>query len=154
MSHIEKKILIHAPVEKVYDMARDPNRWNTWWVGLSEPEQINGKGEVGTVVKQNFLLAGIPFPVTSKVTEDKRDPKEAHWKGNFEGPLEGHQEWDYIARGNDTEVVARIDYTVPGKALGKLADKMIIEKMQERSAEQTLENLKLLVENTKPQARA
>jgi len=43
-------------------------------------------------------------------------------------------------------VTADIAYTVPGKALGKIADRLIIERMQERGLEQTLENLKLLCE--------
>jgi len=37
-------------------------------------------------------------------------------------------------------------YNVPGSAVGKFADELIIERMQERAREQTLENLKLLVE--------
>jgi coenzyme Q-binding protein COQ10 len=146
MAHIHKSILIHAPVEKVYEFARDPKHWNTFYVGLSEPEKIEGKGEKGTVVKQHYLLAGMSFPVTSRVLEDKADPKEARWKGEIEGPLAGKQEWIYKAKGKDTEVISDVEYTVPGKAVGKIVDRLIIEKMQERSAEQTLENLKLLCE--------
>jgi hypothetical protein len=37
--------------------------------------------------------------------------------------------------------------TVPGKALGKIANRLVIERTQERSAEQTLENLKALCES-------
>lgn len=146
MAHIHKTILIHAPVQKVYGLARDPNRWNQFFVGLSEPEKIEGKGEKGTVVKHDFLLAGMKFPITSKVLEDKTDPKEAHWKGEFQGPLTGKHEWTYVAKGNDTEVITDIDYEVPGKLLGKIANKLVVEKMQERAAENTLENLKLLCE--------
>lgn len=146
MAHIHKKILIHAPVEKVYALARDPKHWNAWWVGLSEPEKIEGKGEKGTIVKHHYALAGMDFPVTSRVVLDDADPKEAHWKGEIEGPLEGKHEWTYKAKGKDTEVETEINYTVPGKAIGKLVDKLLFEKMQERSAEHTLENLKLLCE--------
>jgi coenzyme Q-binding protein COQ10 len=39
-----------------------------------------------------------------------------------------------------------MEYTVPGKALGKIANRLIIERTQERSADQTLENLKMLCE--------
>ena len=146
MAHIRKSILIHAPVEKVYNLARDPERWNAWWVGLSEPEEIKGKGEPGTIVKHKFTMAGLSFPVTSKVVEDQPGTRKAHWKGMIEGPLAGQHEWTYVAKGSDTEVVTDIDYTVPGKALGKFADKMIIERLQEKSTEHTLENLKLLCE--------
>ncbi|MDH7487805.1 MAG: hypothetical protein QHJ81_16220 [Anaerolineae bacterium] len=43
-------------------------------------------------------------------------------------------------------MTADIEYTVPGSALGRIADRLIIERMQERAIQQTLENLKLLCE--------
>jgi len=146
MAHLKKSILIHAPVEKVYALARDPRRWATWFVGLSEPEKLSGEGEVGTVVEQSFLMAGMRFPVTTEVLEDYVSPEGARWKGKIGGPLAGEHTWTYTPRNGDTEVTADIAYTVPGKALGKIADRLIIERMQERGLEQTLENLKLLCE--------
>jgi len=146
MAHLKKSILIHAPVEKVYALARDPNRWATWYVGLSEPEEVSGEGEVGTVVKHSYLLAGMRFPVTSRVLEDHIGPEGGRWKGKIEGPLAGEHTWVYTPREGDTEVTADIEYTVPGSALGRIADRLIIERMQERAADQTLENLRLLCE--------
>lgn len=146
MAHINKKILIHAPVDKVYALARNPEHWNQWWVGLSEPDKLDGKGEVGTTVKLHYKMAGIDFPVTTRVVEDTIDPKEAHARLEVEGPLEGKQDWTYKAKGKDTEVMADIRYTVPGKAIGRLINKVLVEKMTERSAEHTLENLKLICE--------
>jgi hypothetical protein len=45
-------------------------------------------------------------------------------------------------------VTADIEYTVPGKASGKIADRLILERTQEHSLEQALENLKLLCEES------
>lgn len=146
MAHIKKSILIHAPVEKVYALARDPRRWDAWYAGLSEPTEITGQGEAGTVVKHSYLLVGIHFPVTSRVLEDHIGPERGVWRGTIEGPLDGGQTWIYTPKNGDTEVMAEIDYTVPGSALGRIADRLVIERMQERSLEQTLENLKLLCE--------
>jgi coenzyme Q-binding protein COQ10 len=146
MAHITKNVVINAPIEKVYAFARDPERWSSWWVGLSAPDKITGNGEVGTIVTHNFAMAGFTFPVTSKVVEDKPGPKQARWKGTIEGPLAGQHIWTYTAKDGATEVTTEIDYTVPGKALGKITDKLIVEKMQERAMEASLENLKLLCE--------
>lgn len=146
MSHIKKNIVIQAPIEKVYAFARDPERWHTWWTGLSAPEKIIGNGEAGTIVKDHCMIAGITFPVTNRVTLDKPGPKEAHWKGDIEGPLNGRHEWIYKAKGEQTEVSMNIDYTVPAGALGKIADRLLIERLQARAIEQTLDNLKLLCE--------
>jgi len=144
MAHIKKSILIHAPVEKVFAFARDPNHWASFWVGLSEPEEVSGTGEVGTVVKHSYLMAGMRFPVTSRVLEDHIGPEGGQWKGKIEGPLAGEQTWTYRPKNGGTEVTADIEYTVPGSALGRIADRLVIERIQERSLEQTLENLKLL----------
>jgi len=51
-----------------------------------------------------------------------------------------------VPKDGDTEVTAEIEYTVPGAALGKIANRLIVERMRARSLEQTLENLKLLCE--------
>jgi len=146
MTHIRKNIFIDAPIEKVYAFARDPEHWNLFMLGLSAPETIKGKGEAGTLVKHHYTVAGIPFPVTTKVLIDKPGPKAAQWKGEIEGPLDGNQEWTYTAKNDGTDLVVNIDYTVPGKALGKFADRLLIERMQERAIEHTLENLKLFCE--------
>ncbi len=148
MTHLHKTILIHAPVDKVYALARDPNRWATWYVGLSEPEKVTGDGGVGTVSEHYYLMAGMRFPVTSEVLEDRSGPEGAQWKGKIIGPLAGEHTWTYTPHNGNTEVTADIEYTVPGKALGKIADRLIIERMTERSLEQTLENLKLLCEGS------
>lgn len=139
MAHIKKSILIHAPVEKVYALARDPRRWDAWYAGLSEPTEITGQGEAGTVVKHSYLLVGIHFPVTSRVLEDHIGPERGVWRGTIEGPLDGGQTWTYTPQHGGTEVTADIEYTVPGAALGRIADRLIIERIQAHSLEQTLE---------------
>ncbi len=148
MAHLRKSILIHAPVEKVAAFAGDPKNWATFWVGLSEPEELTGQGEVGTVVKHSYLMAGMRFPVTSRVLENTAGPEGTRWRGAIEGPLSGEQTWTYRRKDGDTEVTADIEYTVPGSALGRIADRLIIERMQERALEQTLGNLKILCEAT------
>ena len=146
MARIERSILIHAPVDKVYAVARDPNRWPTWFVGMDEIDKLTGSGEVGTVVEFGYAMAGMRFPVTVEVLEDHVGPEGARWKGKIGGPLAGEQTWVYTPKGSDTEVTVELEYTVPGKALGQIANRLIIERTQERSADETMENLKALCE--------
>lgn len=150
MATIHNKTFIDAPIEKVYSFARNPERWHTWWVGLHLPDKITGHGEPGTIVKHNFTMAGIAFPLTSKVLEDRPGPKKAHWKGEFQGPITGHHTWNYTAKGEGTEVTLDLEYTVPGRALGQIADRLVIEKLQEKAMQQTLENLKIVCEAEVP----
>ena len=146
MAKIERHIFVNAPIEKVYAFARDPKRWNTWFTGLSAPEQVIGTGEKGTVVKHHYTMAGMTFPLTTRVTDDRPGPKGAHWRGEIEGPLAGHHDWTYVANDDSTEIRMQIEYTVPGKLLGQIADKLVIERLQEKAIEQTMENLRILCE--------
>ena len=146
MAQLNESILIQAPLDKVHGLATDPYQWATWYVGLSEPEEVTGDGGAGTVVKQNFLMAGLKYPVTNTVLEDEAGPEGARWKAKIEGPLAGEHTWTYTPEEGGTRVSVDMAYTVPGAALGKFADRLIVERMQSRSLEQTLDNLKLLCE--------
>ncbi len=148
MSHISEHILINAPIEKVRDLAIDPSKWSIWYSGLGEAEEIEGDGGPGTTVKHSYLMAGVHFPVTTKVTDghENSDGSYTH-RNEFSGPLSGWQTWDYKPKDGGTEVVAEIEYTVPGKALGKLADRLVVERVQQRAAHETMERLKILAES-------
>ncbi len=147
MAHIEKHLTIDAPIGEVYALARDPRRWNTWWPNLSASKLVRGDGGAGSVVEHTYRILGIPIGVTTRVLEDGRDGDTARWKGAIDGPLDGEQTWSYrsVAEGAETEVTAEVDYTVPG-ILGKVADDLVVERLQERAIEHTLANLKLLCE--------
>ena len=146
MAQIQKTIMIHAPIDKVYAVAADPNRWPEWFVGMSNIENLTGTGEVGTVAEFGYTMAGMRFPVTVEVLEAHIGPEGGQWRGKIGGPLAGEQSWTYTPKGSDTEVTVDMTYTVPGKALGKIANRLIIERTQERSADETLANLKALCE--------
>ena len=113
---------------------------------MGEIKKLTGQGEVGTVVEFNFLMTGVSFPVTLKVLEDHIGPEGYRWKAKFEGPLAGEHNWTHVPKNGDTETTAEIEYTVPGAVLGKIANRLIIERMMEGGLELSLENLKLLCE--------
>jgi uncharacterized membrane protein len=148
MAHLKKSILVQAPLEKVYALARDPQRWTTWYLGFSGPEKLIGAGEVGTIVKHSYLMSGMHFPVTTRVVEDRVSPQGAQWKGVVEGPLAGEHTWTYTPKKGGTQVTVDMEYSVPEKLVSAMVDRFIIEYLQERSMEQTLLNLKLLCEES------
>lgn len=147
MGHIRLDKHIDAPVERVTEIAMDPRHWASWWVNLSEPKKVEGDGGAGTVVEHSYLMAGVPFPVTTRVLQNEPTATGGrHVRLEFGGPLKGWQSWDYEPSGSGTLVSAEIEYNVPGAAVGKFADRVLVERLQERAREQTLENLKLLAE--------
>ncbi len=148
MTRLKKTVTIHAPVDRVYALARDPHRWNTWMTSLGDLRRVEGKGGRGTVVEHDYRLAGIPFAVTSTVLEDQLEARNARWHGKFEGPLRGEHTWTYNTRpaGDETEVTVDLELSVPDEALRRFEDPMLVERLQERALEHTLGNLKLLCE--------
>ncbi|HSO90392.1 MAG TPA: SRPBCC family protein [Arthrobacter sp.] len=148
MGHIQQSIQIDAPVDRVTAIATDPRHWSSWWVNLSEAKNVEGDGSAGTIVKHRYLMAGVPFPVTTRVVENLQTASGGkHVRIEFEGPLKGWQTWDYEPEYNGTKVTVEIEYNVPGAAIGKFADRMLVERLQERAMEHTLENLKLMAES-------
>jgi hypothetical protein len=148
MAHINRKIIVHAPFSDVAPRAIDsrPDDWPEWYVGLSAPTRASGEGEVGTVSEHSFLLVGRHFPITHEVVESTNDGSTARWKGTFRGSIEGWHRWTYRPVDGHTEIEVDHEHTLPGGPLGKFADTVLVERMFARMLEQTLENLKMILE--------
>jgi len=147
MAHISKNIIIEAPMEQVHAVGQDPQRWTSWLVGLGETEKMSGDGGAGTIVEHSYVMAGARIPVTTEILENSSGPEGAKIRARAQGPLDGKHTWTYEPVEGGTRVRLELDYRVPGAALGKIADRLIVERMQARSFEQSLENLKILCES-------
>jgi uncharacterized membrane protein len=146
MAQIRKSIVVEAPVEKVHAIAQDPERWTSWLNGLGETERMSGDGGTGTMVEHSYVMAGARIPVTTEVLENSSGAEGALYRARAHGPLDGKHTWTYEPVDGGTRVTLEMQYKVPGAALGKIADRLIVERMQARSFEQSLENLKMLCE--------
>ena len=148
MATFEKTIFINAPVEKVYEYTNNPENWSHFYNGLSEPESISGKGEVGTIVKSSYSMMGIHFPITIEVTESKRtDDGGAIWSGSITGSFPTKQISRYVAKDGGTELTFDIDSVPPETLFTKILDKLVTDKMEENSTQHTLENIKAICES-------
>lgn len=146
MPTIRKSIRVDAPFERVHGVAFDPTTWHLWFAGLAEPDEIDGDGSEGTVVKAHYQMAGLRLPITTTVKEYSRDEGRSRWHAEFRGGVDGRHTWTYRAADGGTDVSVELDYEVPGAALGRLMNRLVLERMQERNLEQTLANLKELAE--------
>ena len=149
MGHLKHAIHIHAPFDKVWEFSHDPHNWATFMVGMGEPDKITGDGGVGTQVEFTVLMAGWHLHETWRVVEDRRDPGGgSYWRGDLTGTCSGWITWDYIPENSGTLVTQEMEYTVPGSVLGKVVDRVIYEKRQDWDMLHSLENLKLLMEES------
>lgn len=149
MGHTKDSIHIDAPVDKVWEFLDDPHNWPTFMTGLSGPDKIIGDKGVGMQAEWTTLLAGMHLHITSRVAELSRDPNGgAHLRGDLSGSTSGWQTWDLKPENGGTLVAMEEEYTVPGSLLGKVADRLVIEKMNARDVHHSVENLKLLMEES------
>jgi carbon monoxide dehydrogenase subunit G len=144
MTRIEKSIFINASREQVFDLAYHPERTPEWLVGMSEVRDVSpGKVGVGTTYHWTFHMAGVKL--NGKTTFLEFDPpNKAVIK--TEGSAESIWTWTYEAQGDGTLLTCAVEYTMPGAALGKIADKLIVERTNANSLEQSLKNIKSIVE--------
>ena len=149
MGHLKHSIHIDAPVDKVGEFTEDPHNWATFMVGMSEPDKITGDVGLGTQVDFTIVMAGVHLHETVRAAEDRRDPDGGgHWRGEFTGSSSGWMTMDFKPENGGTLVTQEMEYTVPGSVLGKVVDRLIFEKMAERDMLHSLENLKLLMEES------
>lgn len=149
MARVHDSIVIDAPIDKVYAVARDPHRWATWRVNLVRAHKVKGDGSPGTVVECDYLVAGCPVRLRCRVLDDWfAADGSAHSRVAVEGGIRGQQLWDYqpVDGGAATRVTADIDHELPDSVLGKGADRELVELMEAQAVRHALEDLKLLAE--------
>lgn len=143
---IVEKIMIDAAPEEVYGLARDPEMWSSWYAGLEGPEKLMGKGEKGTTGDFHINIAGIKFPIKIEVTEDHMSREKCRWSGTFDGRTRGNQIFEYKLKDGKTEATVQFEGTTPESLLGRVASRIVLDKMQENSIHNTMQNLKVFVE--------
>lgn len=146
MSHLKQTLFISESIERVWEYAYNPKRWSEWFAHLTGPEGLDGTGEVGTVGKFQYSLLGRQFPITIEVKAMEKQPERCYWRCTFDGPLHGSQEYTYVSKNGGTEVTTELEYTVPGSVLGKVADLVVVERMQANAINHSLNNLKVVCE--------
>ena len=144
MTRIEKNIFINASREQVFDLAHHPERTPEWLVGMSEVRDVSpGEVGVGTTYHWTLQMAGVKLKGKATLLEFD-PPNKAVVK--TEGNVESTWTWTYEAQGDGTLLTCVIEYTIPGAVLGKTADRLIVERTNANNLEQSLKNIKIIVE--------
>ena len=150
MGHLRDSIHINAPMDRVWAFTHDPRNWATYMVGLTGPDKTTVSWVFGALDEQRDRLHHIRE--TARLVEDLRDAEGGvHTRFDFEGSLPGWMAWDCKPEDEGTLVTVEEQYTVPGSVLGRVADRLIVGRMEERDIHHTLEDLKLLMEGSRAQ---
>ena len=136
MAKVERSILINASPEALDAITMDGKRLTEWYSGIQKAEPDDTYPEPGGKIVLTYKSAGITFDLTQTVLE--RVPGQRA-KYQMEGMITGTNQWVYAPEGGGTQVTATFEYEMPGGALGKVADKLVVEKMNTENLEKSLE---------------
>ena len=64
----------------------------------------------------------------------------------MEGMLSGHARWELTPEGDGTALTTTFDYVLPGGVFGRIADAIVVKRMNDKSLEEGLHNFKALVD--------
>jgi hypothetical protein len=147
MAHLTKTLFINVSVGELDAVVKDPRQWPRFWVGMGEPERVFGDGSPGTKAEFTILLLGIRTHMIDRTVEERHNVDgSTDWRWEFEGATSGWLTCHHAPKEGGTQTTSEFEYLVPGSVFGKAADRLLFEKRMRRDFENSLENLKLLVE--------
>jgi len=131
-----KEIVIHAPVEKVWELQTDIENWNRWQPDITSAK-LEGALKADTIFR--WKAKGLNIVSTLHTVKPL---KQIGWTGLSLGMFAIHN-WMFEARGKTTLVVTEESLSGWLTRLMILLDPRFLEK----SLETSLNNLKFMAEN-------
>ena len=98
-------------------------------------------------MRLTYKVAGITFETTNTCLGYEYARIGRH---KMEGMITGRYEEILHPEEGGTRFTMRFDYLMPGGGVGKIVDRLFVEKMNIKNLEDSLKNLKALVEQEHP----
>ena len=143
MAVVLRSVQIKASPKETMALLSDANRWPDWYPGMADLVVTAPFPEEGGKVTFKVKSAGMSMPVTETVIDFQPDKLQVL---QMEGMLSGRAHWELTPEGGGTRLTTTFDYALPGGVFGKIADALIVKRMNAKSLEEGLSNFKTLVE--------
>jgi uncharacterized membrane protein len=145
MAYIEHKCIIKVPVEFAFDYVVNPANRTRWLDSVMEVKDISeGPIGVGTSWDEKQKVAGRIIEFVVKITEFERPRR---WAMNLAIPGgKGVLVNSFEPENEGTLMTMTIDYTLPGAFFGRLADKLLFERIAAKTARQNSSTLRMMLE--------
>ena len=149
MSIVETSVLINAPADKVFDTMVNP-KGIPKWAPIASVSNIKGNaGEIGssadyTLADYKLLFFRVNVTQTMTVLEvDKPSKIIYEMAGGFPG------KWTYTLKAEDdgVRVNTEVYYTVRYGFIGRMANKLIIQRVHQKKTEEFATGLKAFCES-------
>lgn len=146
MTRIERSVVMNTNWQAVDDIALDGARNGEWYAGVESSSADNVYPQVGGVCTMVYRAGPTTFNIRQKVLE--------YVPGNYilfeleGGVLKGTSRWSHTPEPGGTRVTAVMNYEASGGGLGAIADRLVLERLNTSQLEESLKNLKRLVEGS------
>ncbi len=146
MARIEAKVEVEAPVEKVFDFVADVPENHPKFFRIIEKVEATSelKRGSGSTFRYEVKSAGVKNWFENKVTRYVEN-EGMEWKSIAGMKNEGG--WSFTPTKNGTEVTFFMDYELPASYLGKVLDKLFVERENRKDINESLERLKAILED-------
>jgi len=144
MTKAHASTVIHKPIQGVFDYTASPANGPAFIPNLNENSNIQPEQPgVGQKFDWRFNMAGVDLRGQAEVTEYNR-PHNA----KIVSTGDSNSTWVYSFEETDggTKVTLDVDYEVAEGIMQKMANKMVLDQLNQRTAEQSLENLRTILE--------
>ncbi len=145
MFKVESSGVINKPLKEVFEYVASPFNGPVFIPNLNEnsnikPQQVG----IGQTFNWHFNMSGIDlrgdaevigYEYLKNVVIESRGDTSSTWTYTFKED------------GKSTKINMAIEYELSDTALNKFANKMVIEKINKKTAEQMIENLKTILED-------
>jgi uncharacterized protein YndB with AHSA1/START domain len=142
MAKVERSIVMHAPVEKVFGYAAVPSNLPEFIPSMMEVKDVQPLPNGGHRFRWVYKMAGMRFEGTS---EDVEFVPNQRLVAKYSGGIEAIVTWTFLGEAGGTRVTFLGEYTVPVPLLGRLAEAIVV-KVNEHETEALLANLKARME--------
>jgi coenzyme Q-binding protein COQ10 len=143
MAVVQRSVHVKASPQETMALLSDASRWPDWYPGMTEIDITAPFPEAGGKVVFKVKSAGISMPITETVLEYEPGRLQIL---QMDGMLSGRARWELTPDGDGTRVTTTFDYALPGGVFGKIADSLIVRRLNAKSLEEGLHNFKALLE--------
>jgi len=137
METIHESIDINGSIDRVFAYVENPSMHTQWLPSLMEIRNVTGSGK-GQHYEWTYKMAGLPLDGESTVIAHVPNERLViRTKGSTEGL------WTFVVEPHDggTRLDLTVEYSIPLPVLGKLAEKLVIQR-NERELALAVQNIK------------
>ena len=143
MAIVQRNVQIKASPQETMALLSDASRWPDWYPGMTEIDIAAPFPDEGGKVVFKVKSAGVSMSITETVLEFQPGKLQLL---QMNGMMSGRARWELTPEGDGTRLTTTFDYALQGGVLGKIADALLVKRMNAKSLGEALHNFKALVE--------